>query len=178
MGDDPVLTRFRQQYGAWLAAARPLLEAGDFKRAFATYPFLRYADAPWTPLRRPLAQSTLALVTTGGLYLQGQQPPFNAAHIEGDTSYRVFSSRVSPATLAIAHTHFPHHFAEQDLNTILPLAHLHRFASDGIIGCVAESVYSITGYLTDVATFAASSARAIAAHMVASGVEAALIVPV
>ena len=175
---DSQLTHFRQQYQRWLAATKPLLEAGAFKRAFATYPFLRYVEAPWAPLRRPLCESTLALVSTAGLYLKETQTPFDAANIEGDTSYRVFPHTVQPGQLGIAHEHYPHHYAEQDLNTVLPLEHLHALVREGIIGRFATRVYSISGYLTDAAAFAEGSARHIAAQMRADGVEAALIIPV
>lgn len=125
------IAQFRQQYGPWLTAVKPLLEAGAFQQAFATYPFLHPATVPWTSLSRPIAACTVALVTTGGVYLKASQEPFDAANIEGDMSYRVFSNQVQPQKLGIAHTHYPHHFAERDLNTILPLEHLHAFAREG-----------------------------------------------
>jgi hypothetical protein len=64
------------------------------------------------------------------------------------------------------------------VNTILPLDHLHQFARDGIIGSFADSVYSITGYLTNIAAFADGAAKHIVAAMQAEGVEAALLIPV
>jgi D-proline reductase (dithiol) PrdB len=172
------LDSFRQRYGTWFTTVKPLLEAGEFKQAFATYPFVRYSDTPWAPLRRPVAASTLALVSTGGFYLKGRQPPFDAANIEGDTSFRVFSPLVRAQELGIAHDHFPHHYAEQDINTILPLDHLHQFAREGIIGGIAERVYSISGYIPNIAAFADGTAHQIASMMQVDGVDAALIVPV
>jgi D-proline reductase (dithiol) PrdB len=172
------LETFRHHYGAWLTTVKPLLESGDFQHAFATYPFVRCTDTPWTPLRQPVSASRVALVSTGGFYIQDSQAPFDAANVEGDPSYRSFSNRLPAHALGIAHDHFPHHYAEQDVNTILPLDHLHQFVQEGIIGSFADSVYSITGYLTNIAAFANGAAQQIIATMQAENVEAALLIPV
>src|SRR5262249_32271246 len=47
---------------------------------------LRFASAPWATLRRPVRQSRVALISTGGAYIAGEQEPFNT---DGDTSLRV-----------------------------------------------------------------------------------------
>lgn len=172
------IAQFCQQYGPWLTAVKPLLKAGAFQQAFATYPFLHPTTVPWTPLSRPIAACTVALVTTGGLYLKASQEPFDAVNIEGDMSYRVFANQVQPQELGIAHTHYPHHFAEQDLNTILLLEHLHAFAREGIIGRFAPPVYSISGYITNAAAFVETSAAHIAAQFRTEGVDAVLLIPV
>ncbi|MBN1147355.1 MAG: hypothetical protein JXA78_08865 [Anaerolineales bacterium] len=37
---------------------------------------------PWTPLSRPLAESKFGLVTSGGLYQRGVEPPFDLARAQ------------------------------------------------------------------------------------------------
>jgi hypothetical protein len=81
------LDSFRQHYGTWLTAVAPLLEAGEFKQNFAPSLCVRCSNAPWTPLRRPVAASTVALVSTGGFYHHRLQAPCGAVHIDGDTSF-------------------------------------------------------------------------------------------
>ena len=63
------------------------------------YPFKRFAPRPndpvtttMTPLRKPLAECTVALATTAGLSLPGQ-PPFDKTIKMGDSSF------VGPAKL-------------------------------------------------------------------------------
>ena len=45
---------------------------------------LSYEASPWAPLSKPLNRCRVALITTGGLYVEGQEP-FNVA---GDWSFR------------------------------------------------------------------------------------------
>jgi hypothetical protein len=39
-----------------------------------TFPAQVNVESPWTPLRRPLSQARVALVTTAGLHLRGDRP--------------------------------------------------------------------------------------------------------
>jgi hypothetical protein len=121
------LSELERQYRDWLIAAKPLLEAHDCRTAFSTYPFVRHERTPWTPIGKALQESLVTLVSTGGFYVQGEQEPFDAANIESDVSYRAFSRMLPPSQLGIAHDHFPHHYAEADIDTILPLDHLSDF---------------------------------------------------
>jgi glycine/betaine/sarcosine/D-proline reductase family selenoprotein B len=172
------LDELARQYRDWLASAKPLLEAHDFATAFKTYPFVRNERAPWTPVAKPLSDSLVALVSTGGFYVRGEQAPFDAANIEGDTSYRTFSRTVAPSQLGIAHDHFPHRYAEADINVILPLDHLSAFEGEGLIGECEDTVYSITGYLTDAAAFMRTTAPEIAQRLQETRADVALIIPV
>ena len=52
-----------------------LNEFGQGMRLFLkAYPWRRIDPVPWTPLRRPLAESKLALVSSAGFVLPGQEP--------------------------------------------------------------------------------------------------------
>lgn len=164
-------------YQEWLTRARPLLEAAQWGDAFAGYPWVQPAEIPFTPAVRPLAQSRLAVVTTGGFYLKGEQAPFTAEHIEGDPTFRVLPAAARPEDLAIAHTHYPHDAALADLGAVLPLEHLHGLVAQGRIGSLGP-VYSISGYITNVAEFCQRSVEPIVAHALAAGCDAALLVPV
>jgi D-proline reductase (dithiol) PrdB len=167
-----------QRYRDWLTTAKPLLEAHDYKAAFGTYPFVRNEHAPWTPVAKPLPESLVVLVGTGGFYVRGEQEPFDAANIEGDISYRTFSRTVSPSQLGIAHQHFSHHYAEADINTILPLDRLSDFEREALIGECKDTIYSITGYLTNTAAFMQTTAQEIAQRLKETQVNVALLIPV
>jgi hypothetical protein len=56
-------------------------------------------EIPWTPLRRPLAESTLALVNTAGVHLAADRS-FN---LYSDASFRVIPGWAGPADLQITH---------------------------------------------------------------------------
>src|SRR3972149_2704994 len=55
-------------------------------------------EAPWTPLPKPIKESRLALVSSGGFYLKSQ-PPFE----EDDTSYRAIPKDTDLKELRIYH---------------------------------------------------------------------------
>jgi hypothetical protein len=75
------LDSFRPHSGTWCTTMKPLLEAGEFKQACVTYPCVRCSSAPRTPLRRPVAASTVALGSAGGFYHTRLQAPFDAANV-------------------------------------------------------------------------------------------------
>ncbi|HKI98516.1 MAG TPA: glycine/sarcosine/betaine reductase selenoprotein B family protein [bacterium] len=139
---------FRSRYPAWLEATRPLLEAKDWGASFKTYPFAVNTESPWAPQAKPLAECRVALLSTAGLYVPGEQPPFRAEDIEGDWSFRELPEGVAPEALAIAHDHYDHTRAETDRNCVYPHARLRELATAGVIGEVASRHYSISGYCT------------------------------
>lgn len=174
-----VASEREQRYQEWLARVRPRLDAGDFRSSFADgYPYAAAEDTPWAPLRTPLDRATIGLVSTAGLYVVGEQAPFDAENPEGDTSYRQFPVETGRERLAIAHTHYDHTAAEQDLNVVLPVERLRQLAAEGLIGGVGPTVYSISGYATPWHEIADETAPAIAEGLTRDGVDAALLVPV
>ncbi|MEK7701221.1 MAG: glycine/sarcosine/betaine reductase selenoprotein B family protein [candidate division NC10 bacterium] len=169
---------FRVGYAAWFPSARPLIERHDYAAAFKTYPWPTFVESPWTELRAPLASARLAVVTTGGLYRPGADPPFHADAPDGDMGYRAIPRDTAIGTLGIAHAHFAHEVAEADMNTIFPLERLEELVRAGALGDLAPTHYSTMGYATDAALLAETTAPAIAARMRDEGVDVALIVPV
>jgi D-proline reductase (dithiol) PrdB len=169
---------FRGRYGPWWTEARPLIEAHQYAQAFKTYPWPEFTSSPWTPVVRPLAESRIAVVTTGGLCRQGIDAPFDGDNPEGDWSFRALPRSVAAETIAVTHPHFPHEVAEADLNTIFPLSLLAEIETKGLIGELAPTHYSTMGYVTRAAELAEESAPAIASLMKAERVDVALVIPV
>lgn len=169
---------FRARYPGWLEATRPLLEAKNWKESFKTYPFVVNEDCPWTPLEKPLAECRLAMLSTAGLYLPGEQPPFRAEDYEGDWTFRELPTDVAPEQFAIAHDHYDHAWAEQDRNCVYPLQRLRELQAEGFIGEIAATHYSISGYCTRADLVAEHTALEIAKHAAQSGVDVLLHIPV
>lgn len=143
---------WRVRYQGWLTSAQPLLEASQWTEAFQTYPWPRFDTAPWTPLKRPLSQSRVALVTSGGLSLAGQ-PSFDETHVEGDPTWRVIRERSPLTGWTIRHGHYDARQAEIDYNAVFPLDILEDLASEGIIGDVAPRHVSFVGFQPNAARF-------------------------
>ena len=93
---------------------------------------------PWTPLKRPLAEATVAIVATGGVHCCADTP-FDLA---SDASFRAIPRTAPSADLCITHEHYDRRDAARDLNLIFPLERLLELETEGIIGRVADVHYS------------------------------------
>jgi hypothetical protein len=106
---------------------------------------------PWTPLDRPLSGSTFGLVTSGGLYHRGVEPPFDVAREKreptwGDPTYRTLPTSVQQAQVGASHLHIKTQGVLSDLNVLLPIHRFQELAAEGRIGGLARHVYSFMGY--------------------------------
>jgi D-proline reductase (dithiol) PrdB len=76
---------------------------------------------PWTPLRRSLSESTVALVSSAGLALKTDQPfdqdGERANPWWGDPSFRSLPRTATGEDVNLYHLHVNPRIAEQDLNT-------------------------------------------------------------
>ncbi len=101
-------------------------------------------DIPWTPLKKPLSEATVALVTTGGVYCCADQP-FNMV---SDASFRAIPRAAKSDELCIAHDHYDRRDAARDINLIFPLERLLELEQEGVIGHVADVQYGF-GFTKD-----------------------------
>lgn len=133
---------------------------------------------PFARLGKPLAQSTAALITTGGLHLRSQ-PPFEMQDPDGDASLRVIPGDAKPAELTITHDYYNHTSADRDLNVIFPLAHFRELARMGVIGGVARRHFGLMGHIAggQLTRLQQNTAPEIAARLRADRVDFALLTP-
>jgi D-proline reductase (dithiol) PrdB len=176
--DGSWIPAFRTRYVEWWPQAEPLIREHKYQEAFKTYPFPTFATSPWAPVAKPLRQATVALVTTGAVYRRGTDKPFGSDDPEGDLGFRLIPREVQPASLDVLHPHIPQQVPREDMNTIFPLWRLAELRSEGIVGRVADTHYSILGYNTRAADMAEHTAPALAALLKAERVDLALVVPV
>lgn len=97
--------------------------------------------APWIA-PKPLAESTIAIVTTAGLARRGDRP-FQA----GDTGYRLIPGNVDAGELSMSHASiaFDRSGFRGDPNVVFPIERLRELAAAGEIGGVANHHYSFMG---------------------------------
>jgi D-proline reductase (dithiol) PrdB len=133
--------------------------------------------APWSPLSKPLEQSTIALVSTCGLYRLDTQVPFDACNDLGDPSFREIHVDTPRDRLRIAHSHYDHTQVAADLNVALPLDHFLRLAEQGVIGRLYPWMHSFMGYLPQTHQLANETAPAVARRLAADGVDAVFLTP-
>ena len=105
------------------------------------YRWAHYLAAPFTPLTKPLNKARIAIITTAAPYQpdKGDQGP-GAAYNGSAKFYAVYSGDTSQThDLRISHIGYDRaHTTATDSNTWFPLPALHRAASAGRIGSVAQ----------------------------------------
>ncbi len=122
----------------------------------------------------PLAEATIALITSAGLHRRDDRP-FRF----GDQGYRVIPNDVNPADLVQTQVsvNFDRTHYQRDVNVVLPLDRMRELAQAGEIGAVSEWHYSVLGsnpnpYLLK------DAAADLAQRMRGSGVDCAMLTPV
>jgi D-proline reductase (dithiol) PrdB len=151
---------------------------GLARRWARTHRFVEGAGIPWTPVRKPVADSRVALVTTAGVHL-ATQSPFDMQDPDGDPSYRIIPSGSSQADLAITHKYYDHSAADRDLNVVLPLDRLRELTAERQVGGIGPFVYGFMGHITarHLRTLMDTSAPEVARRLRADGVDAVLLAP-
>ncbi|MFZ0243828.1 MAG: glycine/sarcosine/betaine reductase selenoprotein B family protein [Desulfobacterales bacterium] len=171
------LEKFKTAYEKWVTESLPEYRAGRMAEIVKRYPFVVSDDVPWTPYTGQPSEQTFALVTSGGLFLKNSQPAFDAVSIHGDPSLREIPKSVSQKDIGIAHAHYDHSLAEQDIDIIFPIHRLTELEAEGIIGRVTETNYSFS-YVNDVVTLVAETIPKFISRIKADGVDVLLLVPV
>jgi D-proline reductase (dithiol) PrdB len=95
---------------------------------------------PWTPLRKPIRESKIALMSSGGIMYR-DQPRF---HRE-DASYRRIPKDARPEDLSIWHFGYPTADAQSDPNCVFPLARMRELEAAGVIGELSDPAFSFMG---------------------------------
>ena len=143
------------------------------------FPCMEHDDAPWTPMRKPLSDSRVALVTSAGLHLRGDKPFISDLRGKGDTSYRVLP-RCTPASEIIqSHTSigFDHTGIYRDINVTYPIDRLEELREQGVIGSLADNYYSFMGAIRDATELATETGPEVAGRMLDEGVEVVFLTP-
>ena len=137
---------------------------------------------PWAPLRKPLSESRVALISSAGVALKTDRPFDEEGERRNpwwsDPSYRVIPRGTCTEDIRLHHLHIERSYGESDLDCVMPLTRLEELAASGEIGDVAPSHYSFMGYLLRPAEFLRTSVPAIIERLKAEAVDAVLLVPV
>lgn len=150
-----------------------------YRLLLLAYRWRSVEPTPWAPLRKPLAECNLGLVTSAGLSMP-DQPPFDETIKGGDTSYRVIPSDADPTRLIENHRSdaFDHSGLAADRNLGLPLDRAHELVTTGRIGRLNRRHLSFMGSITAPGRLVAESAPEAAQLFVEDQVDVALLVPV
>jgi len=123
---------------------------------------------------RPLAESTVAIVSTAGLHRR-DDPPFTL----GALDYRLLPGDVDFGDVILSHVsaNFDRSAFQQDPNIMFPLDRLRELRDAGEIGEVANWHYSFMGAMPDPSRFDETGTE-VGRLLAADGVDVALLIPV
>lgn len=132
------------------------------------------APSPWVSLRKPLAESRLALVASGGVYQSGQI----AFHHRDDASFRAIPSDAKTSDLRTSHFAYDQTAARADPNVVFPIEPLRRMVESGRLGCLGPLAYTCMGGIYSSRRVREELAPEIARRIREDAVDLVLLVPV
>jgi len=143
------------------------------------YSWRKIDPVPWTPLKKPLSQAKVALVSSAG-FVMSDQPHFDESFKGGDPSFREISSTADVKTLVECHRSesFDHTGMEKDPNLAFPIDRIRELAAAGRIGSVNHRHLSCMGSITAPGRLIVNTAPPAAKLLAEDGVDAGLLVPV
>ena len=141
---------------------------------------------PWTPMRTPLREARLALVTTAGVWDTATEQSFDYAREKrepnwGDPSYRVIPRDITQERVGVGHLHINNTDLAADIDIALPVHRAAELERAGEIGALAPSAYSFMGFQGNAGNLSGWRDRygpEVVAHMRDEGVDAVLLTPV
>lgn len=171
--------------GASTGAANPnaLPPVDHIKRTRDQYASLGYAPYAWVeeparppfvPLRKPLSECRLGLVSSGGVYKAGQV----AFHYKDDISLRVIDTNTPAHELRATHFAYDLTDARRDPNVVLPLAALNALVAEGELGELNRNAYTFMGGIYSARKVREQIAPELARQFVRDEVDVVLLVPV
>jgi D-proline reductase (dithiol) PrdB len=131
------------------------------------------SNPAWCPLKKPLTESRLALLSSAALRLAGQKPFIPRE----DRSYRLVPSDPAAGEITIDHHSGIGRVPRQDPEIIFPRSALAALAKRGVIGALPPFHVSFMGGLRCHKEIETEIAPAIVHELKRAEVDAALLVP-
>lgn len=129
---------------------------------------------PWRRPRKPLSESRLALVGSGGIYLAGQI----AFHYRDDASFRCIPTDVETESLRATHFAYDLEDVRSDPNVVFPIDVLRDLVAEGEVGELAPDALAFMGGIYSARKVRDELAPAITRKLLDQEVDVALLVPV
>lgn len=137
----------------------------------------------WASFDKPLAAARVALLSSAGIFLAGEQEPFDVERERreptwGDPTLRVIPNDVTQSRLDATHLHINTADLLTDMNVALPIGRLNELAADGVIGSAAPEHFSVMGFQQEGAeVWRTTTGPEIAARCHAAQIDALILAP-
>lgn len=148
------------------------------RRVLLSLPCWEPDTIPWSPLRKPLSEAKVALVTSAGLHLRDDKP-FIGDPKGGDTSYRIIPSTARAADILQSHVSigFDHTAMYRDINVTFPIDRLRELVERGTLASLGPNYYSFMGALRNAKPLLEDTGPEVATRLKAEGVDLVFITP-
>ena len=110
------------------------------RQGFPAYQWTVNDSAPLAPMRKPLAECRVALLTSGGVSRK-DAAPFNP-QARNDLRVDAVAKDTAADFFAIHDDYYNHSDADRDINCIFPIERLRELAAERVISSVAPNHYS------------------------------------
>lgn len=152
--------------------------SGLFDKSVEKVASFHVEGVPWTPFTMPVAAARIALVTTAGVHLVGQEP-FDMDDHDGDPSFRELPCDTPVGGYMITHDYYDHTDADRDINIVFPIERLRELEDAGVIGGLASVNYGFMGHIDGrhIETLMKETGPEVARRLVNQGVNAVVLTP-
>jgi len=142
---------------------------------YEPYRWAEHRDSPpWVPLLKPLADSKMLLLASGGAYRKGHV----AFHWNDDTGIRLLNTNQPAADVRLTHFAYDLEPARRDPNIVFPSDRLRELVREGVIGGLASEAVTFMGGIYSVRRVEEELAPAVVEVVQEMDVDLALLVPV
>ena len=116
-----------------------------------------YDSSAWAPLTKALSHARVGLLSTGGVYIAGEDPmgpsgptqeeaiPRINEFLQGPAILTSIPTKVDRSRLRIRHLGYDVRGSVRDFNVVFPIDRLEELQAKGVIGELAEQQYSFVG---------------------------------
>ena len=109
-----------------------------------SYEWAHFDDVPFTPLTKPLSESTVALVSTSDIAIRAADGGRDRSHEDKVGHVYSLPSDISPELLYSRQEHFDQHATHlDDTNAYFPIERLHELSVDGRVGAIAPRAHGV-----------------------------------
>lgn len=145
-------------------------------QGFPPYKWSEFSASPWSPVKKKLSEMTISLISSAGIFMEGQNP-FDPWAVN-DLSFRRIPVTVDFEKLHLRHNYFDHRDAVSDLNCVFPVRQLQYMAAEGKIGRLAPTAVTLgMGRLYKRTALQTEATPEIIGVIEAEGADAAFLVP-
>ena len=166
--------RLNELFARWIGASTRGAAFGRWVSRTLALPQLKRlagGEIPWVPLRKPVSDAVVTLVSTAGVHLRRDRP----FHLNGDPTFRVIPKDARAGDLAISHQAYDRTDALRDVNLVFPIEWLRELETEHVIDKLTDQHYGFG--LMGSAVRLMPAIKEVARRIKESGADLALLVP-